>query len=400
MPDELIVQKYGGSSLDSPEKIKAIAQKIAQRARGHKRIIVTVSAMGKTTDSLLSLAHDISPTPSWRELDMLLTVGERISMALLSMALNAAGVPAISFTGSQSGIVTSTIHTHAIIEEIRADRILQALDEGKVAIIAGFQGVSRMREITTLGRGGSDTTAVALASWLHANKCEIYSDYPGLFTADPRHFPQARRIPEISHDEMLELASLGAKVLHYRAADIARRGSVRLLLLSSFEDTSGTLVQGEAYMEALSIKSITSNSEVGLVSASFKASDASGKKLSAALEESGTEVIFYQASTARDITTAHCVIELTELAKLESVFKGMNLGDLTLDIDRETASVSVIGSGFCHKVDALSAVERSLGGAGIRPMLSWTSPLSATCLVPRETCKRAVAALHETFFPE
>ncbi|MBI4720629.1 MAG: aspartate kinase [Chitinivibrionia bacterium] len=400
MSDPLIVQKYGGSSLDSPARIRSVAANIADCARRRHRMIVIVSAMGKTTDGLLSLAHDISPRPPRRELDMLLTVGERISMSLLSMALNDLGIPAISFTGSQSGIVTDTNHTGASIEEIRADRIIEALREGKVAIVAGFQGVSRSREITTLGRGGSDTTAVALAGSLKADRCEIYSDYPGLFTADPRYFPRAKRVPEIGHDEMLELASLGAKVLHYRAADLARKCGVTLMLLSSFTDSPGTVVRERTDMELPAIKSITSTLDAGALTASYTAPEGRADTLVRMLEEKGVKLVYFQRSSTGRHTTVHCVVEENELETLEQEIRAREYPDLALQSTKDAATVSVVGSGVAREPRLLSAVEETLANAGIVPFLLWNSPLSITCLVPRESCRRAVGVLHERFFPD
>lgn len=399
MSKSLIVQKYGGSSLDSPERIKVVARKIEECARARNRIIVIVSAMGTTTDTLLSLAHDISPHPPRRELDMLLTVGERISMALLSMALNDCGIPAISFTGSQSGIVTNMNHTGAIIEEIRADRILEALDAGKVTIVAGFQGVSRNREITTLGRGGSDTTAVALASLLEAERCEIYSDFPGLFTADPRTIAGAVRVPRINHDEMLELATLGAKMLHYRAADIARKGAVPLLLLSSFEDSPGTIVEERTNMELPSIKSITSIPDVCALTATYELGDVEIDAIPELLEESGVQLIYYQRTRNGDRTTLQCLVEERDFDELAQAVRASGSRKLLVESGSNLSTVSVVGSGVTHKATVISSVEAALANAGIPRSLVWCSPLSVSCLIPRSECSRAVAVLHESFFP-
>lgn len=395
----MIVQKYGGSSLDSPSRIRVIARKIASRARERHRIIVIVSAMGTTTDNLLSLAHEISPRPPRRELDMLLTVGERISMALLSMALNDCGVPAISFTGSQSGIVTNMNHTGAIIEEIRADRILEALDAGKVTIVAGFQGVSRDREITTLGRGGSDTTAVALASLLQAERCEIFSDYPGLFSADPRTVPGAAQVPRINHDEMLELATLGAKMLHYRAADIARKSAVPLYLLSSFEDSPGTVVGDPPEMELPSIKSITSLPDVCALTATYQLQEREVDPVPEALEESGVQLVYFQKTANGEATRLYCIVEERDIDALERAVRQSGGHQLATERELNLSTVSVVGSGVSHKATVLSQVEAALARAGIQRLLIWCSPLSVSCLVPRDDSHRAVAVLHESFFP-
>jgi aspartate kinase len=316
------------------------------------------------------------------------------------MALNDLGVPAISFTGSQSGIVTNMNHTGARIEEIRADRIIEALGEEKVAIVAGFQGVSRSREITTLGRGGSDTTAVALAGFLKADRCEIYSDYPGLFTADPRYYPRAKRVPEISHDELLELASLGARVLHYRAADLARSSGVTLMLLSSFMDSPGTIVRERREMELPTIKSVTSTLTAGALTASYTAPEEAPDTLAQTLEEKAVRLIFFQRSTMERRTTIQCIVEEGDLEALEQAIREGGYRDLAIDMKRNVSTVSVVGSGAAREAHIISAVEDTLGKAGIVPFLLWNSPLSVTCLVPRESCRQAAGALHESFFPD
>ncbi|RMG10284.1 MAG: aspartate kinase, partial [Cyanobacteria bacterium J055] len=240
----LIVQKYGGTSVGSVERLQAVAQRVQKAARSGNGVVVVVSAMGKTTDGLVKLAAEISTNPCRREMDMLLSTGEQVSIALLSMALQEAGQPAISMTGAQVGIVTEAHHTRARILNIQTDRVERHLNEGKVVVVAGFQGIASAGdlEITTLGRGGSDTSAVALAAALKADRCEIYTDVPGILTTDPRLVPEAQLMAEITCDEMLELASLGAKVLHPRAVEIARNYGVKLLVRSSWTDDPGTLV--------------------------------------------------------------------------------------------------------------------------------------------------------------
>src|SRR5512146_3182312 len=240
----IVVQKYGGSSVADAEKIKLVAKRIARTKAAGKKVVVVVSAMGKTTNQLIEKAKSISESPSRRELDMLLTCGEREAMALLSMACSEEGLEAISVTGSQAGILTNDRHSGARIVEIRPFRIEDELDRGKVVIVAGFQGVSYKREITTLGRGGTDTTAVALAAALRADYCEIYTDVDGVFTADPRIVPQAKRIPRISYEEMLEMAACGAKVLVLRCVEYARRYSIPVHVRSSFSNREGTWVTG------------------------------------------------------------------------------------------------------------------------------------------------------------
>ncbi|MGB2757740.1 MAG: aspartate kinase, partial [Acidimicrobiia bacterium] len=257
----LQVQKFGGSSVADPDRIRAVADHIARTRRAGHGVVVVVSAMGKTTDNLLRLAGDVASSTHDREMDMLLTAGERISMSLLSMAVNDLGIPAVSFTGSQAGIVTDTRHMKAKILEVRADRIREALDRGEVAIVAGFQGVSTEKNITTLGRGGSDTTAVALAAALDADVCEIYTDVSGVFTADPRVVPSARRLARVSFDEMLEMAATGGRVLALRSVEFARNHNVPLHVRSSFTWEPGTWVDDkENPMEQAIISGVTHDS--------------------------------------------------------------------------------------------------------------------------------------------
>ncbi|MGH9010802.1 MAG: aspartate kinase, partial [Acidimicrobiia bacterium] len=254
----LVVQKFGGTSVADPDRIRAVADHIARTRRQGDDVVVVVSAMGKTTDELIRLAAEVSSTPAGREMDMLLTAGERISMALLCMALIDMGVPAVSFTGSQAGIVTDTVHGKAKILEVRAHRLTEALAAGNVVVVAGFQGVSTALDVTTLGRGGSDTTAVALAAALTADACEIYTDVTGVYTADPRIVPNARRLPLVSYEEMLDMAATGGKVLALRSVEFARNHNVAVHVRSSFTWEPGTWVREEdESMEAAIISGVT-----------------------------------------------------------------------------------------------------------------------------------------------
>lgn len=389
----LIVQKYGGTSLGTPDRIREIAGRIAGRAADGTRIIVTVSAMGHTTDELLELARQVTDNPSQRELDMLLTVGERVSMALLSMALNAINCDAVSFTGSQSGIVTSIRHNRALIEEIKGDRIREALGRGRVVIVAGFQGVSREREITTLGRGGSDTTAVALAATLGAAQCEIYSDYPGVFTADPRWVPSARAIPTIGYDEMLELAALGALVLHYRAAELARRYKVTLRLASSFGDQGETMVGDMASMEKATATSVTCNPEVASLRINAKHEDALASLIERITADE-IRILCYHRDSHDGPCTLHLVVAGDDVASISKAAAESGLDVTTRD---DVATVSLIGSGLTANSAAVFDVERALAQAGIPVVHTEKSALSVTCLIPASDCKRAVQTLHTKF---
>jgi len=239
----LIVQKYGGSSLSSPERIKEVARRIARTRKKGNKVVVVVSAMGDTTDELLKLASQVSPNPPKRELDLLLSSGEIISSALLSMALHSLGEKAVALNGSQGGIITNEVHTRARIQRIEVERILKELKKDKIVVVAGFQGVTSENVITTLGRGGSDLTAVALAAALKVKLCEIYTDVEGVYTADPQIVPEARKLRRISYEEMLELASSGAKVIHLRAVEVAQKYKIKLHIRSSFSEKEGTIVE-------------------------------------------------------------------------------------------------------------------------------------------------------------
>jgi aspartate kinase len=394
MAEGLIVQKYGGSSLSSPRRIREVAEKIAARTRDDTRIIVAVSAMGATTDRLMRLAHQITPQPARRELDMLLTVGERVSMALLSMALNTLGCRAISFTGSQSGIVTDVSHTRALIEEIRAGRIEDALAEGHVVIVAGFQGVSRAKEITTLGRGGSDTTAVALAARLAAVRCEIYSDVPGVFTADPRLVRSARLLPRIGYDEMLELAVLGAKVLHFRAAEIARRYRVPLFLLSSFDDPRTTAVGEGDDVERETILSVASQKHVALIQVICESDDVPAE-LFRRLTEREVRIVSYQRTPDGTRSRLNIVIEMDDFAAVRAIAGELRSPGIAIVAEDHLASVSIVGTGLgANAARAVARLEQLLGDAGIPVRHVATSALSITCLVPVAARDRAVDILH------
>lgn len=395
MNPDLVVQKYGGSSLSSPARLREIAVRVAGRAAEGTRLVVTVSAMGRTTDDLLALAREVAPNPAQRELDMLLTVGERISMALLSMALNSMNCPAISFTGSQCGILTNVSHNRALIEEIRGDRIREELAKNRVVIVAGFQGVSREREITTLGRGGSDTTAVALAVALGASRCEIYSDFPGVFTADPRWIPSARVIESINYDEMLELAALGATVLHYRAADLARRYRVPLHLAASFGKDGVTRVS-ESAMEKARATSVTCNTAITVIRVGSEDAGAL-RRLLECMTAADTRLLCYHKTSAGPRATLHLVIAGDDAAKVGDAARELHLETETRD---DLGTVSVVGSGLAGSTLGVYEVEKVLSDAEIPVTHAEKSALSVTCLVARDQCKRAVEVLHSRFLEQ
>ena len=395
----VLVQKYGGTSVGSPERIHHVAERIVRTRRGGAELVVVVSAMGDATDDLIGLARKVSDRSHPREMDMLLTAGERISMALVSMAVNDRGQEAVSFTGSQSGIVTDTSHTRAKILEVKADRIREELKRGRVVIVAGFQGVSKDREVTTLGRGGSDTTAVALAAALKASECEIYTDVDGVYTADPRVVPGARKITRLSYDEMLELASLGAKVLHNRSVEIARRFDVPLHVRSSFNWNEGSRVVRGDSMEQVVIRGIAHDADVakialvgvpdrpGIASEIFQAVGGQGVNVRMIVQAGGSDgrndVTFTVGS--HDVNVV--------LPVLEEVRK--KIGARAFLYDPDVAMLSVVGEGLATSPGTAGLVFAALAAAGVNIDLISTSSITITCVVREADAERAVRSLHE-----
>jgi aspartate kinase len=400
----VLVQKYGGTSVGTPERIHRVADRIVRSRRSGADLVVVVSAMGDATDELVALARQVSPESHPREMDMLLTAGERISMALVSMAVNDRGQEAVSFTGSQSGIVTDTSHTRAKILEIRADRIREELARGRVVIVAGFQGVSREREVTTLGRGGSDTTAVALAAALHAEACEICTDVDGVYTADPRIVPKARKLRELSYDEMLELASLGAKVLHNRSVDIARRFGVPVHVRSSFNENAGTIIRKGESMEQVVIRGIAHDPDIAKI-ALLDVPDRPGvaAEIFRSVGAVGVNVrMIVQAGAAdgkNDVTFAVGSHEVRAvLPVVEDVRK--RLGARAFVYDPDVAILSVVGEGLATSAGTAGEVFDALARAGVNIEIISTSSITITCIVRKGDVERAVRALHEALHLE
>ena len=395
----LLVQKYGGSSVGTPERIHHVAERIVRTRRAGAELIVVVSAMADTTDDLLELAGKVSGNSHPRELDMLLTAGERISMALVAMAVNDRGQEAVSFTGSQSGIVTDTSHTRAKILEVKADRIREELKRGRVVIVAGFQGVSRDREVTTLGRGGSDTTAVALAAALGAEACEIYTDVDGVYTADPRIVPRARKLAELSYDEMLELASLGARVLHNRSVEIARRFRVPIHVRSSFNWNEGSRIRKGDLMEEVVIRGIAYDTDVakiallgvpdrpGVAAEIFREVGGQGVNVRMIVQASGSD-------SKNDVTFAVGSHDVrTVLPIVEEVRK--RLGARAFVYDPDVAILSVVGEGLATSPGTAGEVFAALAEAGVNIEIISTSSITITCIVRKTDAERAIRSLHD-----
>ncbi len=399
----LIVQKYGGTSVANPDRINAVADRIAATRRRGDDLVVVVSAMGDSTDDLLQLARGVSPDPPARELDMLLTAGERITMALTAMALHARGVGAISLTGSQAGILTDAAHGAARITEIRGERVREGLANGKVVIVAGFQGVDpSSREITTLGRGGSDATAVALAAALDADFCEIYTDVDGVFTADPRLVPYARLLGEISYDEMLELSASGAGVLMTRSVEFGRRYNIPIHVRSSFHDRPGTWVK-ETTMEQAIISGIAhdrSESKVTVRGVPDRPGVAAA--LFEPLAERSVNVDMIVQNTGTDGSTDISFTVPREAARHAAEVAGkvaVELGAVAVDLDENVAKVSLVGAGMKSHPGVAAGVFRALADAGINIQMISTSTIRISCVVRADQSAAAVQALHAAFLP-
>jgi aspartate kinase len=398
----LIVQKYGGSSVADPEKIKNVARRVAEAATGKHRVVVVVSAMGKTTDSLVALAQQITPTPPPRELDMLLATGEQASTALLAMALHALGHPARSFTGAQVGIYTDTAHGRARIRKIESSRIHQALDAGEVVVVAGFQGVTADEEITTLGRGGSDLTAVALAAALKADVCEIYTDVDGVYTADPNVVPDARKLEGVTYDEMLEMASLGARVLQARSVEFAKKYAVPVHVRSSFKADPGTLVtKEERRMEEVVVTGVTHDRSQAKVSI-LKVPDRPGiaAQVFGAVAAQGIVVDMIVQNISREgYTDISFTLSRGERTRAVSVLENVakQIGAQGVQFDDRIAKVSIIGVGMRSHSGVASRMFSVLAREGINIQMISTSEIAVSCVIEDKYAELAVRALHEAF---
>jgi len=399
----IVVMKFGGTSVGSVERIAAVADRVVHTREAGNDVIVVVSAMGHTTDELLAMAARITEAPDPRELDMLLTAGERISMSLLGIALNARGCRAASYTGSQAGIMTDSQHGAAKITEIRPKRIIEALESGSVVILAGFQGLSSDYEITTLGRGGSDLTAVAMAGAVGAEVCEIYTDVDGVFTADPRIVPNARKIDVISYDEMLELAAAGAKVLQPRAVEMARRHNVRLHVRSTFTDAPGTWVRDRSSdeMEGVLISGVaieTDEAKVtiedvpdrpGVAARIFRAIATEGINVDMIVQN-----VSHEAKTDMSFTAPRA-----DLPRLQGAVDALTaeIGAARFTVDDDIAKVSLVGAGMRSHPGVAADMFDVLAAEGINIEMISTSPIRVSCVIRRAEGDRAVAAIHARF---
>jgi len=398
----LMVQKYGGSSVANPQRIKDVAARVARTFEAGNQVVVVVSALGDTTDELIDLANQVTETPDEREMDMLMSTGEQISVALMTMALHALGKPAISFTGAQVGIITDSAHTKARIKEISGNRMREELNKGKIVVVAGFQGVDLHNNITTLGRGGSDTTAVALAAALKADACEIYTDVDGIYTADPRLVPEARLIPVISHEEMLELASLGAKVMNARSIEFAKKFDVTIHVRSSFNNEPGTLITKEGeFMEDAVIRGVTMNTEEAKLTI-LHVPDKPGvaarifKRL--ADEHVNVDMIIQNISEKGKTDISFTVLQ-SDFKKAKKVIDDLNkeIGAEGIVSDENIAKVSIVGIGMKSHSGVAAKMFEALAEQGINIEMISTSEIKISCVIRKDVATKAVKALHEAF---
>ncbi len=399
----LVVQKFGGTSLADAARIKAVADRVESTRREGHDVVVVVSAMGTTTDQLVALAAEVSDDPSPREMDMLLSAGERISMALLSITLNSRGIPAVSYTGSQAGILTDSSHGSAKILDIQGTRVRDSLAQGRVVIVAGFQGVDpESKEITTLGRGGSDATAVALAAALGADSVEIYTDVDGVFTADPRMVPDAMKLEEIPFDEMLELSAGGAGVLMSRAVEFGRRFDVPIHVRSSFHDGEGTWVR-ESPMEQAIVSGIAHDRSEAKVTVN-RVPDRPGvaAALFGSLAAAGVNIDMIVQNVSHDGSTdISFTVPRANLVDAERIAKQV-AGEIdaeSVDVDAEIAKVSLVGAGMKSHPGVAAKVFETLASAGINIEMISTSTIRISCVVRADEVEAAVQALHAAFDP-
>lgn len=397
----LIVQKFGGTSVKDRNRIFNVARIVANTRNAGNDVVVVVSAQGDTTDDLIAKAAEITSDPSHREMDMLLAAGEEISIALLAMALQEIGVSAVSLTGWQAGFVTDRSYSKARIKRLDTERVESELARNRVVVVAGFQGLNRSDDITTLGRGGSDTSAVALAAALHADRCQIYTDVEGVFTADPRKIPKATKLKEITFDEMLDLASLGAQVLNNRSVELAKKYGVELEVLSSINPIPGTIVKEETKVEGMLIKGVAKDDNVAVVSIkgvpdvpgmSFKVFSLLAQRninVDIILQSSGTEGTKDLVFTVR-LTDAESAVSVLEDHK--SRFGG---GEIA--VDKTCAKVSVVGAGMQSHPGVASTMFEALSGQNINIRMISTSEIKISVIIDKNDADRAVSAIHDAF---
>lgn len=401
----IIVQKFGGTSVADTDKIKNVANSVIREKKNGNDVVVVVSAMGHTTDYLMKMANDISENPSSREIDMLLSTGEGVSIALLSMAIQAQGYDAVSMNAMQIGIITENIHTKARIVDIKTDKLQKYLDEGKIIVVAGFQGVTPDGEITTLGRGGSDTSAVAVAAALNAERCDIYTDVEGVYTTDPRIVPNASKLDFVTYDEMLELANVGANVLHPRSVETAKQFNMPIRVRSSFNlDNMGTLIMGDDNMELC--KPVTGvavdMSKVRIVICDVPDEPGVAAKLFNTLADENISVDTIIQSYARLHNNTNDIaftISKSDLSKAVELFENLNdvIDKEKVHIDENIASVSIVGAGMVDRPGVAATMFDTLANLNINIKMITTSEVKISCLVDADLAHEALKGLHKAF---
>ena len=396
----LIVTKFGGTSLATPQRVQSAAQRLVAYHNQGKRVVAVVSAMGSATDSLLALAKSVNPHPPARELDMLLATGEQVSMSIVAMAIEALGIRAMSFTGPQAGILTTNVHNKATISELQCDRIHAALDTGHIVIVAGFQGVTQSGDITTLGRGGSDTTAVALAAGLGAELCEIYSDVDGIYTCDPRIVPRAHKLKEISFEEMLELAASGAGVLQMRAVEFARNFKVPLHCRSAFSNANGTFVK-EATMEQAIVSGIAfDKSETKVTIRNVPDQLGIAAEVFGAIAQTGVNVdLIVQNISEHGFTDISFTVPTGDLEKIQPVCDELviKLGANEYEVNDSIAKVSIVGAGMKSNPGIAAKMFKVLADNGVNISMISTSAIRISVVIDKSFVERAANALHTAF---
>lgn len=397
----IVVQKYGGSSVATAERIKAVAQRVIKKKEEGYELVVVVSARGDTTDELIELAGQITNNPSEREMDVLLSTGEQISIALLAMALQELGQPVISLTGAQAGIITDSVHRKARILQVQPERILKELAAGRIVVVAGFQGIDEKGDITTLGRGGSDTTAVALAAALGA-QCEIYTDVNGIYTADPRVVPEAKKLEEISHDEMMELASLGAQVMQLRSVEYGKLHGVEIHVRSSFTDDPGTIIrEGSSMAEAKIVRGVAFDNKVAKISVA-EVPDRPGiaHRLFSALANEKINVDMIIQGVNRDgINDISFIVARDDLPRSLEISRAVaaEIGAREVYHDLNVAKVSIVGAGVANNYGVAARMFGALAQEGINIQMISTSETKISCIIDDQEVVKAVRAIHKAF---
>ncbi|OGW38192.1 MAG: aspartate kinase [Nitrospirae bacterium GWC2_56_14] len=399
----LIVQKYGGTSVGNPERIKNVARRVCRTKEEGHDVVVVLSAMSGETDKLINLAAQVSDNPDPREMDMLISTGERVTIALLAMAIQSLGHTAQSFTGRQAGIISDCVHTKARIEKITGERLKQALKEGKIAVVAGFQGITEgSDDVTTLGRGGSDLSAVAVAAALKADVCDIYTDVDGVYTTDPNMVPQARKLDKISYDEMLELASLGAKVLQTRSVEFAKKYNVPVRVLSSFNDNPGTLVTKEdADMEKVVVSGVAyDKNQVKVTIQGVPDKPGVAAKIFNTISDNSVVVdMIIQNIGEGGLTDMSFTVPKTDAKKINEVMKKVvaEIGAKNVSIKEDVSKISIVGVGMRSHSGVAAKMFSAMAKEGINIMMISTSEIKISCVIDAKYTELAVRVLHETF---